>query len=159
MADLGEGEDIAAVFAYTAGRKMLVATSDGRGFVVNQDDLIGGTRKGRQVLNIDKPARVQAIVAATGDHVAIIGENRRLLVFPLDQVPEMSRGKGVRLQRYKDGGLSDIKVFSLAEGLSWLDPAGRTLRVGGADLKDWLGQRAEAGRLPPRGFPKDNIFR
>jgi topoisomerase-4 subunit A len=158
MADLGEGEDIAAVLPYTAGQKMLVAASDGRGFVVNQDDMIGGTRKGRQVLIVDKPAVAQVIVPAHGDHVAVIGENRRLLVFPLGQVPEMSRGKGVRLQRYKDGGLSDLKIFAWADGLSWVDTAGRTFNVGGLDLRDWTGARAEAGRLPPKGFPKVNKF-
>ncbi|MGD0632835.1 MAG: DNA topoisomerase IV subunit A [Beijerinckiaceae bacterium] len=158
MADLGEDEDIAAVFPYTPGQKMLVAASDGRGFVVNQDDMIGGTRKGRQVLIVDKPAVAQVIVQVQGDHVAVIGENRRLLVFPLGQVPEMSRGKGVRLQRYKDGGLSDLKIFAWADGLSWVDTAGRTFNVGGLDLRDWTGARAEAGRLPPKGFPKVNKF-
>ena len=158
MADLGEGEDIAAVFPYTSGQKMLVAASDGRGFVVNQDDMIGGTRKGRQVLVTDKPGVAQVIVPVQGDHVAVIGENRRLLVFPIGQIPEMSRGKGVRLQRYKDGGLSDLKTFALTDGLSWVDTAGRTFNVGGVDLRDWTGARAEAGRLPPKGFPKVNKF-
>ncbi|WP_158808746.1 DNA topoisomerase IV subunit A [Beijerinckia sp. L45] len=158
MADLGESEDISAVLPYAAGAKMLVAVTDGRGFVVNQDDMIGGTRKGRQVLNVDKPSIAHLIVPVTGDHVAVIGDNRRLLVFPLSQVPEMSRGKGVRLQRYKDGGLADLKIFALKDGLSWVDTAGRTFNVGGEDLRDWLGNRAEAGRLPPKGFPKVNKF-
>ena len=154
MADLGEGEEIVAVLPYVAGARMLVAASDGRGFVVNQDDMIGETRKGRQVLNVDKPAKAKLIVRAEGDEVAVIGDNRRLLVFPLDQVPDMGRGKGVRLQRYKDGGIADIRVFKLAEGLSWLDPAGRTFLVKLPDLRDWIGTRAEAGRLPPKGFPR-----
>ena len=158
MADLGESEDISAVLPYVAGQKMLVAVTDGRGFVVNQDDMIGGTRKGRQVLNVDKPSTAHLIVPAIGDHVAVIGENRRLLVFPLAQVPEMSRGKGVRLQRYKDGGLADLKIFAIKDGLSWVDTAGRTFNVVGEDLRDWLGNRAEAGRLPPKGFPKVNKF-
>jgi topoisomerase-4 subunit A len=90
--------------------------------------------------------------------VAVIGENRKLLIFPLAQLPEMPRGKGVRLQKYRDGGISDAKVFALAEGLSWKDSAGRSFNVAAADLRDWTGNRAEAGRLPPKGFPKNNRF-
>ena len=158
MADLGEGEEIVAVLPYVAGARMLVAASDGRGFRVGQDDMVGETRKGRQVLNVDKPARAALIVPCVGDQVAIIGENRRLLVFPLEQVPEMSRGKGVRLQRYKDGGLADARVFKVEDGLSWIDSAGRTFVVKKPELRDWIGNRAEAGRLPPKGFPKANRF-
>ncbi len=159
MADLGEGEDITAVLPYQAGAKMIVAASDGRGFVVDQDDMIGGTRKGRQVLNVDKPAVATIIRPALGDQVAVIGDNRRLLVFPIDQVPEMGRGKGVRLQRYKDGGIADILVFAQADGLTWQDTGGRTFTVKLPELRDWIGNRAEAGRLPPKGFPKANRFR
>ena len=159
MADLGEGEEIVAVLPYVVGAKMLIASSDGRGFRVGQDEMIGETRKGRQVLNVDKPAKACLLVPAVGDEVAIIGDNRRLLVFPLEQVPEMSRGKGVRLQRYKDGGIADALVFVRAEGLSWQDTAGRTFVVKMPELRDWIGNRAEAGRLPPKGFPKANRFR
>ena len=159
MADLGEGEDIVAVLPYRAGAKMIVAATDGRGFVVDQDDMIGGTRKGRQVLNVDKPAVASIIRPAAGDQVAVIGDNRRLLVFPLDQVPEMGRGKGVRLQRYKDGDIADILVFNLADGLTWQDSGGRTFTVKLPELREWIGHRAEAGRLPPKGFPKVNRFR
>jgi len=95
---------------------------------------------------------------AEGDMVATIGENRKVLIFPVDEVPEMARGKGVRLQRFKDGGLSDLRVFRKADGLSWLDPAGRTFTLSFAELRDWVGQRAQAGRLAPRGFPKSNKF-
>ena len=158
MADLGEGEDIVAVMPYVAGAKMLIAATDGRGFRVGQDEMIGETRKGRQVMNVDKPAEVSLLVPAVGDQVAVIGENRRLLVFPLDQVPEMTRGKGVRLQRYKDGGIADIRVFKVEDGLSWQDSAGRTFVVKKPELRDWIGNRAEAGRLPPKGFPKANRF-
>ncbi len=159
MADLGEGEDIVAVLPYRAGAKMIVAATDGRGFVVDQDDMIGGTRKGRQVLNVDKTAVASIIRPAAGDQVAVIGDNRRLLVFPLDQVPEMGRGKGVRLQRYKDGDIADILVFNLADGLTWQDSGGRTFTVKLPELREWIGHRAEAGRLPPKGFPKVNRFR
>ncbi|MFO1136832.1 MAG: DNA topoisomerase IV subunit A [Rhodoblastus sp.] len=158
MADIDEGADIVTVLPYEAGRKMLAATSDGRGFVVNQDEMIGGTRKGKVLMNPDEGAKAALLVGAQGDHVAVVGQNRKLVVFPLEQVPEMARGKGVRLQRYKDGGVSDARVFAMADGLSWTDSAGRVFNVGKAELKDWLGNRADAGRLPPRGFPKNNRF-
>jgi topoisomerase-4 subunit A len=158
MADLGEGEDITAVLPFTAGLKMIVAATDGRGFIVGQDDMIGETRKGRQVLNVDKPSEAVLIKPATGDHVAVIGNNRKLLVFPTDQVPEMGRGKGVRLQRYKDGAIADIITFNMADGLTWVDGAGRTFVVKMPELREWLGNRAEAGRLPPKGFPRVNKF-
>ncbi len=158
MADITERETIAAVFPYAQGRKMLVAASDGRGFVASQDEMVGGTRKGKLLLTVGKPATAALIVPADGDHVAAIGENRKLLIFPLAQLPEMARGKGVRLQRYRDGGLNDAKVFHLGQGLTWQDSAGRTFGVGPSDLRDWIGNRAEAGRLPPKGFPKNNRF-
>ena len=158
MADLDEGADIVAVWPYAAGEKMLVATSDARGFVVGQDEMLSSTRKGRAVLNVDAPAKARLAIPAAGDHVATIGENRKMLVFPLSQVPEMARGKGVRLQRYKDGNLSDARVFALADGMTWRDSAGRTFTLAKADLKEWIGMRAEAGRLPPKGFPKNNRF-
>jgi topoisomerase-4 subunit A len=158
MADIDETAAIVAVWAYAAGEKMLIATTDGRGFVVGQDDMLSATRKGRAVMNVDAPAEVKLVVPAAGDHVATIGENRKLLVFPLGQIPEMARGKGVRLQRYKDGGISDARVFKLSEGMGWRDSAGRTFNVTKGELKDWIGTRAEAGRLPPKGFNKSNRF-
>jgi topoisomerase-4 subunit A len=158
MADIDEGEDVVKILPYVAGQKMLIAGSDGRGFVVNQDDMLSSTRKGRAVLNVDAPAKAQVLVPADGDHVATIGENRKLLVFRLDDVPDMSRGKGVRLQKYKDGGISDARVFALKDGLTWKDSAGRTFTVVKPELNDWIGARAEAGRLPPKGFPKNNRF-
>jgi topoisomerase-4 subunit A len=159
MADMEEGSEIVAVWPHQPGQKMLIAGTDARGFIVPADDLVANTRKGRQVLNLDGKNKAVLIVPAEGDHVAVIGENRKLLVFPIAQLPEMGRGKGVRLQRYKDGGLSDVKVFTLADGLTWLDTSGRTWTVPPAELKDWVGNRAEAGRLPPKGFPKSNRFR
>ena len=158
MADIDEGADIVCVLPYEAGKKMLAATSDGRGFVVGQDEMIGGTRKGKVLLNPDEGAKAALLVPAEGDHVAVVGQNRKLVVFALDQVPEMARGKGVRLQRYKDGGISDARVFAMADGLSWTDSAGRVFVVAKPDLKEWIGNRADAGRLPPRGFPKNNRF-
>ena len=158
MADIDEGADIVCVLPYEPGKKMLAATSDGRGFVVGQDEMIGGTRKGKVLLNPDEGAKAALLVPAEGDHVAVVGQNRKLVVFALDQVPEMARGKGVRLQRYKDGGISDARVFAMADGLSWTDSAGRVFVVAKPDLKEWIGNRADAGRLPPRGFPKNNRF-
>jgi topoisomerase-4 subunit A len=158
LAELDDGTDVVAAFVYRPGSKLLLVSSDGRGFVAPSDDLVATTRKGRNVLGVDAPARAVVASDATGDHVAVVGANRKLLVFPLGQLPEMSRGKGVRLQRYKDGNLSDAKVFSLEAGLTWKDTSGRTWTVAGAELRDWIGNRAEAGRLPPKGFPKTNTF-
>jgi topoisomerase-4 subunit A len=158
MAEIDEGADIAVVWPFKPGAKMLIAASDGRGFVVAQDEMLSATRKGRAVLVVDPPAIANLLTPAEGDHVAVIGENRKLLVFPLAQTPEMARGKGVRLQRYKDGGLADARVFALKDGLTWRDSSQRLWTVGAADLKEWIGNRAEAGRLPPKGFPKNNRF-
>jgi topoisomerase-4 subunit A len=158
LVDMEEGAEVLAAFPYKAGAKLLVAGTDGRGFVVPTDEIVANTRKGKQVLTVDQPGRAVVCVPAEGDHVAIVGENRKLLIFPIGQLPEMSRGKGVRLQRYKGGSVSDAKVFALAEGLTWKDTSGRTWTVSKDDLRDWIGNRAEAGRLPPKGFPKTNRF-
>jgi topoisomerase-4 subunit A len=159
MVDLDEDAEIVTAFVHEPGTKVLLVASDGRGFVAPTDQLVANTRKGKQALNVDDKTSAKICVPAVGDHVAIIGENRKLLAFPMDQIPEMSRGKGVRLQRYKDGGVSDAKVFTLADGLTWLDTSGRTWTVSPEDLAGgWLGNRAESGRLPPKGFPKNNRF-
>jgi topoisomerase-4 subunit A len=158
MAELDEGTDVVAAFPHRAGAKLLLVSSDGRGFVATSDDLVANTRKGRNVLGIDAPARALVVTEVGGDHVAIVGQNRKLLCFPLVQLPEMSRGKGVRMQRYKDGEMSDAKVFTLDQGLTWKDTSDRTWTVPAAELRDWLGNRGEAGRLPPKGFPKTNRF-
>jgi topoisomerase-4 subunit A len=158
LADIDDGADVASVFVYKPGGKMVIAASDGRGFLTTQDGMIGNTKKGKMLLNVDAPAKARFVAPVEGDHVAAIGENRKLLVFPLEDIPEMTRGKGVRLQRYRDGGLSDLKTFALADGLSWVDPGGRVFNVSGDALVEWIGKRAEAGRLPPKGFPKSNTF-
>jgi topoisomerase-4 subunit A len=158
MIDLEQGFEIVTVLPYKAGSKLLVASSDGRGFVAPADEVVANTRKGKQVLNVDAKAKGVVCTEAAGDHVATVGQNRKLLVFPIKQLPEMGRGKGVRLQRYKDGGISDAKVFASKDGLTWKDSSGRTWTVGNGDLRDWIGNRAEAGRLPPKGFPKNNRF-
>jgi len=158
MADIDESAAIVAVWAYAAGAKRLIAASDGNGFIVGDDELLSSTRKGRAVINVTAPATAALIAPAAGDHVAVIGQNRKLIVFPLAQLNEMARGKGTRLQRYKDGGISDVKVFAIADGLTWRDSAGRTFTVIRPELNEWIGNRAEAGRLPPKGFPKNNRF-
>lgn len=158
FAEIEEGEDIVCIIPYTAGQRMLIAGSDGRGFFVNQDDMLSSTRKGRGVLSVDGPAKAQVLVEGDGDHIATIGQNRKMLIFKAADVPEMARGKGVRLQKYKDGGIVDARVFTMKEGLTWTDSAGRNFTLPKSDLKDWIGNRAEAGRLPPKGFPKNNRF-
>jgi topoisomerase-4 subunit A len=158
MADIDEGADIAFVWAHKPGAKALLAASDGRGFIVGEDEMLSSTRKGKAVLVVDAPAVAKVVAPAQGDSIAVIGENRKLLIFPAAQLPEMARGKGVRLQRYKDGALSDAKTFNLADGLTWRDTSQRVWTVSASDLADWIGTRAEAGRLPPKGFPKNNRF-
>jgi topoisomerase-4 subunit A len=158
MADIDEDAAIVKVLPHTPDARLLLVADDGRGFVVSQNDLPATTRKGRAVLSVEPPAKLKVVAPAEGDHVAIIGENRKLLVFPLSEAPQMARGKGVRMQRYKDGGVSDAKVFTLADGLTWTDSSGRVFTVEARELKEWIGHRAEAGRLPPRGFPKSNRF-
>jgi topoisomerase-4 subunit A len=156
MVDLPNEAQIVDILIHKPGRKLLVASSAGDGFVVPEDEVVAQTRSGKQVLNLSGGARALVCRVATGDHVACVGENRKVLVFPLDELPEMGRGKGVRLQKFKDGGLSDAITFALADGLAWRDPAGRTRTE--SDLEEWLGKRATAGRMAPRGFPRDNRF-
>jgi topoisomerase-4 subunit A len=156
--DLEQDADLVAAFPYAGGRKFLVASRDGRGFVVAEDECLANTRKGKQALNVAAPDEARAVATVAGDQVAVIGENRKLLVFGLDQVPEMSRGRGVRLQRYKDGGLSDVTTFEAAQGLSWTDSAGRVFTLSLKELADWRGNRADAGRIAPKGFPRVNRF-
>jgi topoisomerase-4 subunit A len=155
MADLQNEDDAVALFVPVEGMRYLVASAAGRGFLVPGAELGAEKRTGKQILNLKPGEQAAFCIPADGDHLALIGENRRLLVFPLDQVPEMVRGAGVILQRYKDGGLSDAKVFRLADGLSWR--LGERMRTE-TDLRDWLGERAQAGRMPPNGFPRGLKF-
>lgn len=156
--DLEQDADVVTVFRYQGGRKLLVASRQGRGFIVPEDEGLANTRKGKQVLNVKSPDAACAVAPAAGELVAAIGENRKMLIFPIDQVPEMTRGRGVRLQRHKDGGLSDITTFEVEKGLSWTDSAGRVFNLTLKELADWRGSRADAGRLAPKGFPKTNKF-
>ncbi|MEL7177382.1 MAG: DNA topoisomerase IV subunit A [Pseudomonadota bacterium] len=156
MVDLPNDSEIIGLFIHKPGRKLLVASTAGDGFVVPEDDVVAQTRAGKQVLNVKGDVKALVCKTVSGDHVACVGENRKVLVFALDELPEMGRGKGVRLQKYKDGGLSDATTFTMEEGLSWLDPAGRTRTE--TALAEWTGKRASAGRMAPRGFPRDNKF-
>jgi topoisomerase-4 subunit A len=156
--DLEQDADLVTVFRHQGGRKFLVGSVQGRGFVVPEDECLANTRKGKQVLNVTAPDEARALAVVEGELAASIGENRKMLIFPLDQVPEMARGRGVRLQRYKDGGLSDLKTFKAADGLSWTDTAGRVFSLTLKELADWRGNRADAGRLAPKGFPRTNRF-
>jgi topoisomerase IV subunit A len=159
MVDIEDAGDSVELFVFEPGRKLLVASTTGYGFIVAEDEVVAMTRKGKQILNVkgNDEAAVCAPVG-DGDSVAVIGDNRKLLLFPLKELPEMPRGKGVRLQRYKDGGLADAKIFKKKDGLTYVDAADRTFTLSVADLREWWGARAQAGRLPPRGFPKSGLF-
>jgi topoisomerase-4 subunit A len=156
MVDLPNEAEAVALMVHRPGGKLLVASSAGDGFVVPEDEVVAQTRGGKGLMSLRDGVRAVVCRTVAGDHVAVAGENRKLLVFPLGELPEMARGKGVRLQRYKDGGLADATTFALADGLSWKDGGGRTRTE--TDLADWLGARASAGRMAPRGFPRDNRF-
>ena len=156
MVDVPNDADIVDIFVSKADRKLLVASSVGDGFIVREEEVIAQTRSGKQVLNVKGDVEAQVCKPVAGDHVTVVGENRKMLIFPITELPELSRGKGVRLQKYKDGIMSDATTFELAAGLSWLDPAGRTRTE--TELKEWIAKRASAGRMAPRGFPRNNKF-
>jgi topoisomerase-4 subunit A len=153
MIELGNDQDLVHMRVYRPEEKLLVASAAGRGFVVKAEDAFAQTRTGKQVLNLEAGVEAAAAALVVGDWVAVLGENRKLLLFALEEVPEMSRGRGVILQKYKDGGLSDVKCFAMAEGLV-CRTGERSRTFAKAELKDWIGKRAQAGRLPPAGFPR-----
>ena len=159
MVDIQEGHDIVDMFIHVPGTKRLIASNLGNGFVVLEDDMVANTRKGKKVLNVSEPNEAVLCVLADGDQVAVIGQNRKLLIFPLAQLPQMGRGKGVRLQKYKDGGVSDVSVFYAEQGMTWLDSSGRTFTRSMDELREWIGERAGAGRVRPTGFPRNNRFK
>src|SRR5579872_1311680 len=155
--DLDQDAAIVSTFINKGGRKFLIASGEGQGFIVNEDDCVSTTRKGKQVLNVEMPNEARAIAVVAGDRVAVIGTNHKMVIFPIDQVPEMARGRGVRLQKYLKAELSDVTVFDAKEGLSWKDGAGRDQSMTAKELSDWNGNRADAGRLA-HGLPKSNKF-
>jgi topoisomerase-4 subunit A len=156
--DLEQTHDLVTVLRHQGGRKFLVASAQGRGFVVAEDECLANTRKGKQVLNVKPPDAARAFTVVEGELVATIGENSKMVIFPLDQVPELGRGRGVRLQRYKDGTLSDVKTFKGGDGLTWIDSAGRTFNLTLKELAAWRGNRSDAGRVRPDRFLTNNKF-
>ena len=155
MLELGNDDAVAALFIADPAARYLVASNKGRGFIVPGAELAAEKRTGKQILSVKPGEGLAFCRPVRGDHVAVIGQNRKLLIFPLDQIPEMQRGAGVGLQKYKDGGLADIRMFRIADGLSWrLGDKTRTE----TRLADWLGGRGQAGRLPPNGFPRSGLF-
>ena len=157
MVDLPNDAEIAALFVYNPATKLLIVSDDGRGFIVPGAEILAQTRAGKQILNVDAgtEARLCLALPANADHLAIIGENRKMLVFPLAEIPEMAKGKGVILQKFANGGVSDAKAFNWKEGLTFLS-RGSEKKVD--EIKLWLGKRAQAGRLPPNGFSKNSRF-
>jgi topoisomerase IV subunit A len=155
--DLDQDAAIVSLFVNKGGRKFLIASGEGQGFIVNEDDCVGNTRKGKQVLNVEMPNEARAIATVAGDTVAVIGTNHKMVVFPIDQVPEMARGRGVRLQKYTSASLSDVTVFDSKAGLTWKDSSDREHSMTLKELSDWRGNRADAGRLA-HGLPKSNKF-
>ncbi|MGR3783448.1 MAG: DNA topoisomerase IV subunit A [Albimonas sp.] len=158
MVDLPNEDEMIALFPHKPGARRLLASTAGDGFVLVEDEAVAQTRAGKQALNAKAPHKAALCAPVAGDTVAVVGDNRKLLVFPLDELPEMARGKGVRLQKYKDGGLSDARTFTRAEGLQWTMGGGRTRTVADPELQEWTGPRASAGRMAPRGFPQDKKF-
>ena len=156
MVDLPNDSEIISIHTFNQESKLIVASTAGDGFVVPMDEVLAQTRNGKQVLNLKGTVKAAASKIVTGDHVATVGENRKVLIFDLEELPTMQRGKGVRLQKYKDGGLSDVTTFSYGDGLSWLDPAGRTRTE--TELDEWKSRRASSGKMAPRGFPRENKF-
>ncbi|MCA8884567.1 MAG: DNA topoisomerase IV subunit A, partial [Rhodobacteraceae bacterium] len=167
MVDLPNDVAIVDLFLHVPGRRLILASTVGDGFLVPEEEVLAQTRSGKQALNVKDPVRAALCRPLVGDHVAVVSQNGKLLIFPASELPEMSRGKGVRLQKYNmargrqgslelDGGLADLTSFDLAQGLSWQTPNGQTRRE--PDVAQWLGKRAGVGRQVPRGFPKDRRF-
>jgi len=156
MVDIPDEAKIVNIMPYIPDQRLLLASSSGDGFIVRHDDVIAQTKNGKQILNVKGNSVAKVCRNVNGDHIAVVGENRKVLIFSITELPEMVRGKGVRLQKYKEGGLSDITTFDISNGLSWLDPAGRTRTE--TNLEEWTGKRATAGRMAPRGFPRNKRF-
>jgi topoisomerase-4 subunit A len=157
VVDLPNDAEICSLLVHQPGRRLLLAAKDGRGFVVPEDDVVAQTRSGKQALNVatGTVAAFCVPIGADDDSVAVLGDNRKLLIFDLEEVPQMSRGRGVIFQRYTDGGVADLKVFANKDGFTF--KRGEQTRTE-ADTTPWRGKRASAGKLPPQGFPRSNRF-
>ena len=158
MVDMDNDQDILIAFVHDASAKLLLASHEGYGFMISESEVIANTRKGKQIMNVKLPDEMKICQRVTGDTMAVVGENRKMLVFPLSELPELARGKGVRLQKYKDGGVSDIRSFAIEQGLTWQDSADRTFTRSKEELLEWTGARASAGRMVPKGFPRTGKF-
>ncbi|OIQ93129.1 DNA topoisomerase 4 subunit A [mine drainage metagenome] len=157
MVDLPNDAEIVTLLPFRPGTPLLVASEAGRGFLVKSDEVVAQTRAGKQILNTGEGEQAAFCLPAEGDAVAVIGQNRKLVIFKLDEIPEMTRGRGVILQKYRDGGAADIKVFTLNDGLTFRTNSGDKTRTE-PNLALWLGKRATVGRTPPQGFRRDNKF-
>ena len=155
MIDLPNESEIIGVVLYASEQKFVVASSDGRGFIVKAEDVLAQTKNGKQILNLDGDTKAVAFALVVGDTIAVIGSNRKLLLFPVADLPEMARGRGVILQKYSGGQLSDVKTFVLKEGLTW--QSGDRTRTE-SDIRSWKGDRAQAGKMAPNGFNRSNKF-
>ncbi len=158
IVDMENDQDIVTAFVQKPNRKLLLASYEGNGFVVSEENIVANTRRGKQVMNIKKPDEAKLCVPLVGDHVAIVGENRKMLVFAVSEIPEMTRGKGVRLQKYNAGGALDLKTFAMDTGLTWRDSAERTFTRSRDELIEWTGNRASPGCMVPNGFPRTGRF-
>ncbi len=156
MVDMGNEEEIMTLIPYQPEEKLLLVSSVGKGFVVEQKQVLAQTKSGKQVLMLADGAKAIGCLPVEGDSVGVIGTNRKLLVFPIDQIPTMQKGQGVTLQKYQGAHLSDVKIFNLADGLTWQLGGGRIRHE--VDVRPWLGNRAGVGKIPPAGFPRSNIF-
>jgi topoisomerase-4 subunit A len=160
MIDLDDKVDIVDLFVHRPGGKRVLASREGYGFILPEDEAIAFRRAGKQVLNVGsspKNAALASLLLGEADHLAVIGDNGKLLIFPTAELPEMPRGKGVKLQAYREGGLRDAAAFAAADGLTTIDASGRTRAW--PDWREWLGKRAGAGKLAPKGFPANKRFR
>lgn len=158
LVDMENDQDILTAFVHNPKNKLLLVSHQGNGFIIPETETVANTRKGKQIMNVKLPDEAKLCISVNGDHVAVVGENRKMLVFPISQIPEMTRGKGVRLQRYKDGGVVDVRTFNLNEGLVWQDASGRSFTRQADELIEWMGTRAGAGRMVPKGFPRSGNF-
>ena len=156
MIDLPNDHSLISLDVFKSDEQFILASKDGRGFIAASEDLIAQTKTGKQVLNISGDTKASICVPVNGDSIAVVGTNRKLLIFSKEELPQLAKGKGVILQKYKDGKLSDIKSFNVSDGLSWHMNGGRQRTE--TELSTWIGKRASAGRMPPTGFPRPPKF-
>ncbi len=156
MVDLPNDSEVIQLLVHRSGRRLLLASASGHAFIVDEDAVVASTRNGKQVMTVRPPDQARVCAEVDGDHVAVVGENGKLLIYPISELPELNRGRGNKAQSYSAGGLADMTVFELKRGLQWTDPAGRRRTV--KDLDPWIGKRGRVGVKPPRGFPKSGRF-